>query len=400
MKSLIVNFTIIVLVSVLYKGYAQGQAITWTNFVNSSLNGNNLEKTAGTSGVWDAGATSTSLLGIGVDGWVEFNANPGKIFMLGLGDTNPDASFQSIDYAIYNTTTDIQVWESGTWKHTSGSYQASDKFKIERVGSTIYYKKNDVVFYTSTVSSTSSLMVDVSINTLLAQIMGVNILFQTPQNPPTAPTSLVVTTVSGNRIDLSWTDNSSDESGFQIERSITSGTGYSIVHTTTSNEVTFSDNGLNSATQYFYRLKAINSGGGSSYTNEVSATTLGEGAWQIEGTTLYYNEGSVGIGTDNPQNELDVNGTIHAKEVKVDLNGWPAPDYVFEKDYPLTSLSDLKTYIEENKHLPEIPSAKEMEEAGINLKEMNMLLLKKVEELTLYILEQERRIKALENKQH
>ena len=99
------------------------------------------------------------------------------------------------------------------------------------------------------------------------------------------------------------------------------------------------------------------------------------------------------------------NGTIHSKEIKVSLSPGQGPDYVFEKDYPLTSLSDLKTYIDQNKHLPEIPSAKEMEENGITLKEMNLLLLKKVEELTLYVIElkkentlQDKKTKMLEEK--
>lgn len=107
--------------------------------------------------------------------------------------------------------------------------------------------------------------------------------------------------------------------------------------------------------------------------------------------------GDFGIGTTTPDSKLTVKGTIHTQEVKVDLNGSAAPDYVFEKDYPLFSLGELKTYIDQNKHLPEIPSATEMEMNGINLKEMNLLLLKKVEELTLYIIEQDKRLKKLEN---
>ena len=98
--------------------------------------------------------------------------------------------------------------------------------------------------------------------------------------------------------------------------------------------------------------------------------------------------GNVGIGTTSPDAKLAVKGNIHANEIKVDLLGAVAPDYVFEKDYPLTSLSDLKTYINQNKHLPERPSAKEMEKNGINLKEMNLLLLLKIEELTLHLIEQ------------
>jgi hypothetical protein len=96
--------------------------------------------------------------------------------------------------------------------------------------------------------------------------------------------------------------------------------------------------------------------------------------------------GNVGIGTGSPDKTLTVKGTIHTNEVLVDLNV-QAPDYVFEKNYNLLPLSQLESYINQNKHLPEVPSAKEMEENGLNLKEMNLILLKKVEELTLYVLE-------------
>jgi len=96
--------------------------------------------------------------------------------------------------------------------------------------------------------------------------------------------------------------------------------------------------------------------------------------------------GNVGIGTTNPTQKLTVNGTIYGKEVKVDLSV-PGPDYVFANNYQLLTLNELKTYIDQHKHLPEVPSAKEMEANGINVGEMNMLLLKKIEELTLYVIE-------------
>tara|TARA_R110000796_G_scaffold250650_2_gene380102 strand:+ start:159 stop:995 length:837 start_codon:yes stop_codon:yes gene_type:complete len=103
------------------------------------------------------------------------------------------------------------------------------------------------------------------------------------------------------------------------------------------------------------------------------------------------NYGNVGIGTINPNTKLTVKGAIHAEEVKVDLSV-PAPDYVFKEDYKLKTLEETQQYIKENGHLPNIPSAQDFEENGIELGEMNMKLLEKIEELTLYILEQNQKI--------
>ncbi|PRD44977.1 hypothetical protein [Sphingobacterium haloxyli] len=104
--------------------------------------------------------------------------------------------------------------------------------------------------------------------------------------------------------------------------------------------------------------------------------------------------GKVGIGTSNPQAKLAVDGNILAKEIKV-TNNIAVPDYVFEPDYHLSSLSDVEAYVKEHKHLPEIPSAKDIDRDGLDLGEMNLLLLKKVEELTLYLIEQQKEINSL-----
>ncbi|MGS2741648.1 hypothetical protein [Sinomicrobium sp. M5D2P17] len=95
--------------------------------------------------------------------------------------------------------------------------------------------------------------------------------------------------------------------------------------------------------------------------------------------------GNVGIGTTNSNNwKLAVNGNIRAKEIKVET-GWS--DFVFEDSYNLPTLEEVEQHIKEKGHLKDIPSAKEVEENGIFLGEMDAKLLQKIEELTLYMIE-------------
>ncbi len=113
------------------------------------------------------------------------------------------------------------------------------------------------------------------------------------------------------------------------------------------------------------------------------------------GTHLAVN-GNVGIGTTNPGEwKLAVNGKIRAKEIKVET-GWA--DYVFLKGYKLPTLAEVAKHIKEKGHLINIPSAQEVEENGVELGKMNALLLEKIEELTLYILKQEQKLKEQEER--
>ncbi|MCM0666900.1 hypothetical protein [Flavobacterium tyrosinilyticum] len=114
-------------------------------------------------------------------------------------------------------------------------------------------------------------------------------------------------------------------------------------------------------------------------------------------TYLTINKGNVGIGQTNPTNKLDVNGTIHSKEVKVDMTGWS--DFVFKKEYKLPTLEEVEKHIAEKGHLENIPNEKEVLENGISLGEMNSKLLQKIEELTLYMIEMKKENTLLRNNQ-
>lgn len=105
-------------------------------------------------------------------------------------------------------------------------------------------------------------------------------------------------------------------------------------------------------------------------------------------------DGNVGIGTLNPKNyKLAVEGTIGARRVKVTQESWA--DFVFHPDYQLPALPDVAGYIEKNAHLPGIPTEKEVKENGVDLGEMNKLLLQRIEEQMLYIIQLNKQVQEL-----
>lgn len=128
----------------------------------------------------------------------------------------------------------------------------------------------------------------------------------------------------------------------------------------------------------------------------------------IQGGGLRVTSGSVAIGTTNPGTfKLAVSGKIAAnEEVRVFISGTTVfPDYVFDPSYKLPKLEETEKYIKENRHLPEVPTAADIDKNGMSLNDMNVILLKKVEELTLYMIEMKKenkelkeRIEKIENK--
>jgi hypothetical protein len=117
------------------------------------------------------------------------------------------------------------------------------------------------------------------------------------------------------------------------------------------------------------------------------------------GLLMDVNDGAVMIGTTQKATgyKVNVGGKIIAEEVRVQLRGaWP--DYVFEPAYPLQSINQLELYVKENHHLPGIEAASQYEKSGLDLGEINTRLTQKIEELTLYIIQLNKRLEKFENK--
>ena len=160
------------------------------------------------------------------------------------------------------------------------------------------------------------------------------------------------------------------------------------------------------ASSYSYNTILLTEGG-QWETNKVlavrSASTVGG---QAQDQFVVFGDGKVhvsgGLNIDDPfcspSYRLSVNGKARFKQAEVTANGWC--DYVFEEDYELRNLKDLEKFIDENHHLPEIPTTEQVEADGINIADMDARLLKKIEELTLYVIELNKEIEQLKANEH
>jgi hypothetical protein len=124
-----------------------------------------------------------------------------------------------------------------------------------------------------------------------------------------------------------------------------------------------------------------------------AANVIGFSVWGVEKVRISDAGMAIGSTTIDANYPLSVNGRIRAKEIKV-YTAWA--DFVFDKKYDLMSLKDVEAYINANSHLPELPSAREVEKEGVSLGEMQAKLLQKIEELTLHLIQQNKKIEKLE----
>eukprot|EP01133_Synstelium_polycarpum_P016615 gene16615-19735_t len=132
------------------------------------------------------------------------------------------------------------------------------------------------------------------------------------------------------------------------------------------------------------------------HNNNLNRIDIDFKARNINGENLSLS-GNIALGTSDVKGyKLAVNGKVRAQEIKVETANWP--DYVFAKDYQLPSLKETEKHIQDNGHLPGIPSASEVKNNGVDLGEMNAKLLQKIEELTLHLIDMEKKNDALTNR--
>jgi hypothetical protein len=136
-----------------------------------------------------------------------------------------------------------------------------------------------------------------------------------------------------------------------------------------------------------------NAAGGSIMELSVLDGTSGETHWQVMGVVR---NGDIKFGYEGDPVNIYHNGTFKTKQIIVSNQGWA--DYVFEDGYKLMSLEEVEKFVNENNHLPNIPSAKTIEEQGLSVADMQRLQMEKIEELTLYLIEKDKQIDSLEER--
>lgn len=215
---------------------------------------------------------------------------------------------------------------------------------------------------------------------------------------PTAP-ALLSSANSETTVDLSWsgaTDNTA-VTGYKIFKD-------GVLEETLLDISSYQVTGLTASTVYNFTVTALDAVNNESVASNIvpvttNASSGGGGSVWSESNSVANYTGDVAIGTSTVPSgyKLAVHGKIISEELKVQLQAqWP--DYVFAENYDLPSLEEVQKHIKENGHLINIPSAKEVEANGLEVGEMNRLLLEKIEELTLYMLVQQKKIKQMEIK--
>jgi hypothetical protein len=248
--------------------------VVWVDLVGVTANGNTLTKTAGKG--WSNGGAASAQTFSG-NGGVDFTVVQTNVSLIcGLSYSNPNANYASINYA-FGPEADgkAYVWEQGVYKGVNVAYLVGDRFRIERIGSTVVFKKNGVVVYTSPTASSGALMVDCSLyhkGAVLsdAKIVGVSLV------APVAVADLNAIMAVNGSVDLKWTapgNNGSAITAYVVQYGTVASGAFSQTYvddSTPGAKIT----GLTNGTAYQFRVIARNAIGDSTASNVVNATPV------------------------------------------------------------------------------------------------------------------------------
>ena len=286
-----------------------------------------------------------------------------------------------------NETFSVWIYKNGAWAELAGSGGSTTSWTAS--GANIYNSNGGNVGIGTTTPTTAKLVVKTPINsTGWTHIGGAD--------------SIVITEGIGG---VSGSIGTITNHAFRIH---TNGTGKFSVYP--GGEVVVGANSVGSfgkltvqTTNNTYGISHLGEGGNVLATR-MGGTSAGIGTFSPTNMRIFSNglsrifiaeaTGNVGIGIDFPNYKLEVNGNVRSKEVVVEALNWP--DYVFDEQYNLTPLSEVEKYIQENKHLPKFSSAADIESKGLHLGGTQKQMMEKIEELTLYLIDANKRIERLE----
>ncbi|HQO58656.1 MAG TPA: fibronectin type III domain-containing protein [Candidatus Omnitrophota bacterium] len=239
--------------------------VVWMSHDGITVTGNSITRNY-THNTWDAG--SASIIRFSGDGGVEFTAaQTNKILACGISSSDTNYNYSEIDYAFYlGSAGDLYIYENGVARGAFGMYQMGDRLRVERLGSTVFYRLNGALLYTSSVPSTGTLLVDSALFSANAQIQDATHVGLT-WSLPTAVSDLVATAGS-EEVELAWNRAEMAE-GYRIYYGTASGVYTDSVDAGAVENFTVT--GLAANTRYYFVMKGYNYLGEGLNSNEVNA---------------------------------------------------------------------------------------------------------------------------------